>query len=295
MNVIINLNKPKGMSSQQAVSRVKKIFGVKKAGHAGTLDPLATGVLLVCLGEATKTTRFLMDKEKEYRARIKLGERTDTLDAAGTVIDTRPIPHLSERAISEAALRFRGIILQTPPMYSAIKYQGKPLYTLARKGLVIDRPERSVAIHDITINRVDLPYIDLTVSCSKGTYIRTLCDDLGMKLGTVAHVVSLERIRVGTITVEQSAQFDQLSPLGDIENQRCPFMYSIDSALSEMHEIFLSADDYRKAKNGVPLSREILPEITEYPFIRLKSPAKKIFGIGKIENKRIVIERILNG
>ncbi len=292
MNVIINLNKPRGMSSQQAVSRVKKIFGSRKAGHAGTLDPLATGVLLVCLDEATKTTRFLMDREKEYRARIKLGERTDTFDAAGTITDTRPVPDLSKQAICEAAMGFRGVITQIPPMYSAIKFGGERLYALARKGLVIDRAERSVEIQDITINDVDLPYIDLTVSCSKGTYIRSLCDDLGVKLGTVAHVVSLERIRVGTMTVEQSVQIDQLSS-EDVENRRCSFMHSIDSALSEMHEITLCDDDYRKAKNGIPLRRELLPEAAANPFVRLKSPSKKIFGIGKIENSRIAIERIL--
>lgn len=293
MNVIVNLNKPEGMSSQQAVTKVKNIFGAKKAGHAGTLDPLATGVLLICLGEATKTVRFLMDKEKEYAVRIKLGERTDTLDSTGTVTENLPIPALSEQAISAAARGFRGLIAQTPPMYSAIKYMGEPLYALARKGLVVDRPTRIVEIHDIKVTGIDLPYIDLTVSCSKGTYIRSLCDDFGVKLGTVAHVVSLERIRVGAMTVEQSAQLDQLST-AELQQHSFPFIHSIDSALSELHELLLCDEDYKRAMNGVPLSTEILQKIPENPFVRLKSPAKKIFGIGRIENTRILIDRILN-
>jgi tRNA pseudouridine55 synthase len=293
MNVIINLNKPKGITSQQAVTHVKKILGAKKAGHAGTLDPLATGVLLICLGEATKITRFLMDKDKEYRATIKLGERTDTLDAEGTITEMQSIPSLSTHDIAEAAQGFLGRIVQRPPMYSAVKHQGKRLYELARKGLIVERPERPVEIHHIGVTRVDLPYINLTISCSKGTYIRTLCDDLGVRLGTVAHLVSLERTRTGIFAVELAAQIDQLSyPV--IEARSNPFIHSLDNALSEFNEIQLSEDDHKKARNGVPISIENLQEVPAYTFIRLKSPSGKLFGIGRIENAYIAIERIFN-
>ena len=293
MNVIINLNKPKGMTSQQAVTHVKKILGAKKAGHAGTLDPLATGVLLICLGEATKITRFLMDKDKEYRATIKLGERTDTLDAEGTITEMQAIPSLSTHDIAEVAQGFLGRIVQRPPMYSAVKHQGKRLYELARKGLIVERPERPVEIHHIGVTRVDLPYINLTISCSKGTYIRTLCDDLGVRLGTVAHLVSLERTRTGIFAVELAAQIDQLSyPV--IEARSNPFIHSLDNALSEFNEILLSEDDYMKAKNGVPICIENLQEIPACPFIRLKSPLGKLFGIGRTENAHIAVERIFN-
>jgi len=293
MNVIINLNKPKGMTSQQAVTHVKKIFGAKKAGHAGTLDPLATGVLLICLGEATKITRFLMDKDKEYRAIIKLGERTDTLDAEGTITEMKSVPSLSTHDIAEAAQGFLGTILQRPPMYSAVKHQGKRLYELARKGLIVERPERLVEIHHIGVTCVDLPFISLTISCSKGTYIRTLCDDLGVRLGTVSHLVSLERTRTGIFAVELAAQIDQLSyPV--IEARSNPFIHSLDNALSEFNEILLSEDDHKKAKNGVPISTGNLQEMPTYTFLRLKSPLGKLFGIGRIENTYIAIDRIFN-
>jgi len=293
VNVIIDLNKPEGITSQQAVTKVKRIFGAKKAGHAGTLDPLATGVLLVCLGEATKISRFLMDKNKEYRARMKLGERTDTLDAEGTVTETREVQDLSARDIEEALREFTGKILQKPPMYSAIKHKGTPLYALARKGLTVDRASRAVDIYAITVTGVDLPYIDLAISCSKGTYIRSLCDDLGARLGTLAHLTSLIRTGTGMFTLERAADFDQLS--SDIEKLgTCPFIYTVDDALAELSEMYLSEDDYRKARNGVHINAENLMISASHPFVRLKSPKGELFGIGRIEDTKIAIERILN-
>jgi tRNA pseudouridine55 synthase len=292
VNAIVNLNKPEGITSQQAVTRLKRLFGVKKAGHAGTLDPLATGVLLVCLGEATKISRFLMDKDKEYRTRMKLGEKTDTLDAEGTVTETRRVPDLSVHDIEEAAREFTGRIVQTPPMYSAIKHKGRPLYTLARKGLTVERTSRQVDIYSLTVTGVDLPYVELRISCSKGTYIRSLCDDLGEKLGTLAHMTSLVRTRTGIFTIERAADFDQIS--ADRENLKaCPFMYTIDEALSELKGVNVRENDYQRARNGMPIGVEHLPESCSQPFVRLISPAGELFGIGRIENNKIAIERIL--
>jgi len=293
VNVIVDLNKPEGITSQQAVTRLKKIFGVKKAGHAGTLDPLATGVLPVCLGEATKISRFLMDKDKEYRARMKLGERTDTLDAEGTVTQTRQVPDLSMHDIEQAAKEFIGRIVQIPPMYSAIKHKGRPLYALARKGLTVERTSRPVDIYALTVTRVDLPYIDLSISCSKGTYIRSLCDDLGERLGTLAHLTSLVRTRTGIFSIERAAGFDRLSV--DMENLGTrPYIYTIDEALSEIKEVYVNENDYKRARNGMPITAENLHESDTQPFVRLKSPAGELFGIGRIENNKIAIERILN-
>ena len=293
VNVIVDLNKPEGITSQQAVTRVKKIFGVKKAGHAGTLDPLATGVLLICLGEATKISRFLMDKDKEYRARMKLGERTDTLDAEGTVMETRKVPDLSVHDIEQAAQEFIGRIIQKPPMYSAIKHKGRPLYALARKGLTVERTSRPVDIYALTVTRVDLPYIDLSISCSKGTYIRSLCDDLGERLGTLAHLTSLVRTGTGIFSIERAAGFDRLSV--DMENLGTrPYIYTIDEALSEIKEVYVNENDYKRARNGMPITAENLHESDTQPFVRLKSPAGELFGIGRIENNKIAIERILN-
>ena len=293
VNVIVDLNKPEGITSQQAVTKLKRILGAKKAGHAGTLDPLATGVLLVCLGEATKISRFLMDKDKEYRARMKLGERTDTLDADGTVTETGNVPDLSMHDIMQAAQEFIGKIVQKPPMYSAIKHKGSPLYALARKGLSVERNSRPVYIYALTVTGVDLPYIDLLISCSKGTYIRSLCDDLGERLGTVAHLTSLVRTRTGIFSIERAAGFDQIA--ADMGNLgACPYIYTIDEALSEIREVYINENDYKRARNGMPISVENIHESDVQPFVRLKSLAGELFGIGRIESNKIAIERIFN-
>ncbi|NJD55384.1 MAG: tRNA pseudouridine(55) synthase TruB [Nitrospirae bacterium] len=293
LNIVIALNKPEGMTSQQAVTKVKRIYGVKKAGHAGTLDPLATGVLLVCLGEATKISRFLMDKEKEYRARMKIGIRTDTLDAEGTVTEVRNVPDFSAHDIEKAAREFTGRIMQKPPMYSALKHKGRPLYALAREGITVERALRPVDIYSLSITDVNLPYVDLNICCSKGTYIRTLCDDLGERLGTLAHLTSLVRTRTGMFSLEQTAGFDQLSADGK-ELRALPYIYSIDEALSELVEVFVKEEDYHRARNGMPISAENVKASDHSAFVRLKSPSGELFGIGRIENDKIAAERILN-
>ena len=293
LNAVINLNKPEGITSQQAVTRVKRLLGARKAGHAGTLDPLATGVLLVCLGEATKISRFLMDNDKEYLARMKLGERTETLDADGAVIETRAVPDLSADDIAEAAGAFTGRIAQHPPMYSAIKHKGTPLYALARKGLSVERSARHVDIHRITVTAVHLPYIDLSISCSKGTYIRSLCDDLGVRLGTVAHLTSLVRTGVGAFTIAHAASLDQISPDG-WDSGTHPYLCTIDVALVGFGEIIVSESDYRNLRNGVPVRAEHLAESASHPFVKLKTETGELFGIGRIESAKIVIERMLN-
>ncbi|MDH5769559.1 MAG: tRNA pseudouridine(55) synthase TruB, partial [Nitrospirota bacterium] len=204
INVVINLNKPKDVSSQQAVIKVKKFYSARKAGHAGTLDPIATGVLIVCLNEATKITRFLSDLDKEYIVRLKLGERTDTYDITGKIIEKKECPSFQVADISPVLSDFIGEIKQIPPMYSAIKIGGQQLYKLARKGMDIERPGRMITVYGIDLMDFEQPYIDLKISCSKGTYIRTLCDDIGRELGVGAHMVSLERTRVGSFKIEDS-------------------------------------------------------------------------------------------
>jgi tRNA pseudouridine55 synthase len=286
MHVIINLNKPSGITSRQAVTKVQRLLGARKAGHAGTLDPQATGVLLVCVNEATKVTRFLMNMDKQYKARIKLGERTDTCDAEGRVIEKKDISFLSESDLYETVLTFKGSILQKPPMYSALKIGGKTLYKLARKGIEIDRPDRTVHIYDIKIISIDIPYFDLTISCSKGTYIRSLCDDIGMKLGTGAHMASLERTAVGFFHIKDSFSFDDLTASEKL-------FYSIDQALAKFPEMKLADLDYRKAKNGVKVTLESL-NLFNGEFVRLKDPEGNLFAIGRAESNIISIERVLN-
>jgi len=301
MNIVINLNKPEHISSQQAVTRVKRLFSAKKAGHAGTLDPIATGILIVCLNEATKITRFLADLNKEYVVRLKLGERTDTYDSTGIVIERADSHFIKESDIHKVLSNFIGHIKQTPPMYSAIKIGGQPLYKLARKGLSVERPERDITVHAMDLLSFHPPYLDLKISCSKGTYIRTICDDIGNALGSGAHMVSLTRTRIGAFRIEDSVLIERLS---NKKNPGC----SIDDAVLHLKEIILNEESYAKAKNGVSiicpaicLSPPLLTDDERIPenssinqYIRLKSPQHVLFGIGKIENNRITIERLLN-
>jgi tRNA pseudouridine55 synthase len=285
-NLVINLNKPKFMSSQKAVTEAKKLFGARKAGHAGTLDPAATGVLIVCLNEATKVTRFLSTLDKEYIVRLKLGERTDTYDFTGRIIEKTDCPLLGEDKVRKVLNSFMGPIKQTPPMYSAIKIGGQPLYKLARRGLEVERPDRTVNIHQIDLRCFDLPYLGLRISCSKGTYIRTICDDIGKALGVGAHMVSLERTRVGIFGIDDSALIEELPS----KKSAC---YSIDSAISHLNEVTLDEDSYHKAKNGIPIIVPIPVNSYMDQYVRLKNTENILFGIGKVENDRIRIERLL--
>lgn len=287
MNIIINLNKPSGMTSQQAVTRVKRILGVKKAGHTGTLDPMATGVLLVCLNEATKISGLLINMDKQYTARVKLGERTDTQDAQGRVIETRDISSITHSDIINAVMKFKGRIKQIPPMFSAIKIGGETLYKLARKGIEIERPERTVEIYEISINKIELPFFDMVVLCSKGTYIRTLCEDIGNSLGTGAHLGLLERTAIGSFDIRSSLSFE------DLQSDRA-FFYSIDEALASLKEIILEDEAYRKARNGVKITYDKSREFVNNEIIKLKGPSGDLFGIGRVISDYIKIDRIMN-
>ena len=286
MHVIINLNKPPGITSRQAVTKVQRLLGAKKAGHAGTLDPQATGVLLVCLNEATKVTRFLMDMNKQYKAKIKLGERTDTYDGEGRVIERKDISFLSEADLVAVVQSFKGPIKQKPPMYSAVKIGGNTLYKLARKGIEVERPDRAVHIYDIEITSIDMPFFDVTISCSKGTYIRSLCDDIGTKLGTGAHMARLERTAVGEFNINNSFSFEDLAVNEGM-------FHSIDQALVKLPEIKLGDVDYQKAKNGVKTILESC-NLVGSELVRMKDPEGNLFAIGRVDSNVISMERVLN-
>jgi tRNA pseudouridine55 synthase len=289
MDVIVNLNKPMDISSQQAVLKVKKLFSAKKAGHAGTLDPIATGILIVCLNQATKVTRFLSDLDKEYIVGMKLGERTDTGDLTGRLLEKKNVFPLKESDIYEVLKNFVGDIKQIPPMYSAIKVNGQPLYKLARMGIEIQRPERPVQIYGIDLIRFDHPYVDLKILCSKGTYIRTLCGDIGNVLHVGAHVIFLKRTRVGNFRIEDSVSVEEL---------KCGkgTTYSIDSAISHLSAIMLDEESCNKARKGMPVimitAKQSARHVKHY--VRLKDPENKLFAIGRLEQDRITVERLLN-
>jgi tRNA pseudouridine55 synthase len=283
---VINLDKPRGITSHEAVTRVRKLLGIKKAGHAGALDPLATGVLLVCAGEATKISRFLMDLGKEYVATMKFGERTDTLDADGKVIETDEGFSFGPGEVEAVLSRFRGAIRQRPPMYSALKVGGKPLYKLARKGEEVERAEREVRIYGLAAEDFSPPLLRLRVSCSRGTYIRVLVDDIGRALGTVAHMTELRRVRIGGFGVEGSAGLEELPG-------RESAAVSVDSALSHLREAVLSAGDYSHALNGRPFGARAYG-VGQGESLRLKDPGGRLFAIGVVSGERIKIDRILH-
>lgn len=303
MNTVINLNKPWGISSQLAVTKVRRLLNVKKAGHAGTLDPIATGILLVCLGEATKITRFLTDTDKEYIALMKLGEKTDTLDSEGEVIKKTDCLSLEEDHIRQVVGSFKGTIRQTPPMFSAVKIGGSPLYKLARKGLTVERAERVVTIHSLEITALDLPFLEIKVSCSKGTYIRTLCSDIGDTLGVGAHMTALNRTRIGDFRIEDSITLEELGDqsvkaLNEADGGRTsrplsPSITDIDAALRHIEEMILTEKEFAGAWNGVPFRRLDLQQ-SGSKFLRLKGPEGNLFAIGRISGDIIEIERKLN-
>lgn len=208
--MILNFNKPKGITSFKAVSAVRKILGEKKAGHAGTLDPMATGVLIILTGKDTKSAGVFSNLDKEYEAVLKLGERTDTFDAEGKITDRKPVPELTEEKIREIISRFEGKIIQKVPIYSAVKVKGKRLYKLARKGETPERPEREVRVAKIELLEFKSPFLKIKVNCSKGTYVRTLADDIGAALGTFAHLAELTRTAIGQFRVDDSCDFEDL-------------------------------------------------------------------------------------
>lgn len=212
---VIVVDKPAGLSSNDAVQKAKYLFRAAKVGHTGSLDPLATGVLPLCLGEATKFSQFLLNSDKKYWARIKLGVRTDSGDADGEVIETRPVGALTEQVVECALAQFRGEIEQIPSMFSAIKHEGQPLYKLARQGIEVERRARRVTIKSNVLLRLEGDVLELAIHCSKGTYIRTIAEDLGERLGCGAHVVALRRTMAGPYDESDLVTFDTLHQTRD--------------------------------------------------------------------------------
>ncbi|WP_109079730.1 tRNA pseudouridine(55) synthase TruB [Aggregatibacter aphrophilus] len=206
------LDKPQGMSSNDIMQKVKRIFQANKAGHTGALDPLATGMLPICLGEATKFSQFLLDADKRYLVTAKLGERTDTSDAEGQIVETREVK-VKTPEILTALEQFRGEILQVPTMFSALKHNGKPLYEYARQGITVEREARPITIFELNFIEYNAPYLTLEVHCSKGTYIRTLVDDLGEALGCGAHITMLRRTAVADYPTEKMLDWNALQSL----------------------------------------------------------------------------------
>lgn len=285
MDIVINLNKPKGITSQDAVTAVKRILNVKKAGHSGTLDPSATGILLVCVDKATKLASYFSSLDKEYIAVMKLGEATDTQDSCGNIIEKADKVNAREDEINNALESFKGRILQKPPMFSALKHKGQPLYKFARKGVDIPREPREVHIRRIELLKIYLPFVSFRVLCSKGTYVRTLCDDIGRKLGTFAHLSELERSAIGPFCIKDAVSLDELQD--QVQSQSISKgIYSMDAALSWMPEIKVKEPVIKNVRNGNPIKMddclEIPVNLNAGDSVKIKSPQSEFLAIGSL-------------
>jgi len=290
---ILLLDKPVGISSNAALQRVKRIYNARKAGHTGNLDVLASGLLPVCLGEATKISGFLLDANKRYRSSFRLGQVTTTGDAEGEIKETRIVESYDPGIIREVLGQFTGIIEQMPPMHSALKHHGQPLYKLARKGLTVERKLRTVTIFELELLRFDGNILEVEVECSKGTYIRTLAEDIGNFLGCGAHVDKLRRLRTGHFSIEDARELGELQAEADqgftiIDNLLLP----PDSALQTLPEITLSADMGWYVCNGQPV---FVPRAPTSGLVRLYVASKNFIGIGEVLNDgRIAPRRLLS-
>jgi len=294
VNGILLLDKPAGLSSNQALQRVKRLFQAAKAGHTGSLDPLATGLLPLCLGYTTKFSAFLLDADKRYRVRVRLGQTTETADAEGEVTATAPTTGITEQQAREVCAAFVGTIEQLPPMYSAVKHEGQRLYKLAREGKEVERTPRQVQIHALDVLALELPDLVLDVHCTKGTYVRTLAEDIGERLGCGGHVVELRRTGVGPYIegetafvsmaqVETAAEsgFDALDAL----------LLPLDTALGHCPALRLSADAAFYLSQGQPV---LMPRAPTAGLVRLYDRGEQFVGIGEIlDDGRVQPKRLV--
>ena len=294
VNGILLLDKPSGITSNDALQQVKRLYFARKAGHTGSLDPLASGVLPVCMGEATKVSAFLLDADKRYRVRCQLGVRTATADAEGEILETRPVGNYSESQLEGVLEHFRGSIEQIPPMYSALKHEGQRLYKLARQGVEVEREPRPVEIYALTLIGRGADWIDIDVHCSKGTYVRTLAEDIGERLGCGAHVTALRRTSVGPYTDEQLVTLDHLRTL---KAEDMPAMDAlllpIETALTQWPGVELSADAAFYLQQGQAV---LVPRAPTSGWVRLYATNHNFLGMGEIlDDGRVAPRRLMKG
>ncbi|EDM67543.1 MAG: tRNA pseudouridine(55) synthase TruB [Moritella sp.] len=294
------LDKPTGISSNDALQRVKKIFFAAKAGHTGALDPLATGMLPLCFGEATKFSQFLLDSDKRYLVTAKLGERTDTSDSDGEIVQTRAV-NVSDAELLIALDTFRGDTEQVPSMFSALKHEGKPLYWYARQGIFIDRPSRPISVFELKLLSYENDEVNLEIHVSKGTYIRTIVDDLGELLGCGAHVTMLRRIGVSAYPADRMITFEKLEEM--VEQAKAegiepkdvldPLLLPLDSAVSHLPEANMSDETGGFVLHGQPV---VIPNTPESGLVRMTVGDERTFiGVGSIDDQgRVAPKRIVN-
>ncbi|MBN3727673.1 tRNA pseudouridine(55) synthase TruB [Burkholderia sp. Ac-20379] len=289
---VLLLDKPIGLSSNDALIRAKRLYLAKKAGHTGTLDPLATGLLPLCFGEATKFSQDLLEADKTYEATMRLGIRTTTGDAEGEALETRDVT--ADRAAVEAVLpRFLGEIVQVPPMYSALKRDGKPLYEYARAGQTVEREGRQVTIHALDLLACALPDVTFRVTCSKGTYVRTLAEDIGEALGCGAHLVALRRTGVGALTLEHAVTLDALSDAPAAE--RDTWLQPVDALLSTFARVALDADEAKRFRHGqrLRLAAAHAIDAEEGARVRVYDEAERLLGVARLTDGVLAPERLV--
>jgi tRNA pseudouridine55 synthase len=259
MNGILNINKPRDMTSFSVVAQIKRITRERKVGHAGTLDPQATGVLPICLGQATRVIEFLFDETKTYRAEIELGIATDTYDSSGKILQKADASGISREMVGAALVKFQGSVKQTPPMYSAIKHKGKPLYQLARSGIEVERKSRQVRIDSLEIVAWEQPVVTVDIMCGKGTYIRSLAHDLGEALECGANLKNLVRLKVGPFSIRDALTLPQVEeawPLHQLEK----YLFPIDYVLSSFSSVTINRQQQNSLIHGASISLDAVNE-----------------------------------
>jgi len=287
---VLLLDKPVGLSSNDALIKAKRVMNAKKAGHTGTLDPFATGLLPLCFGEATKFSQDLLEADKTYEATVHLGIKTDTGDTEGEAIETLPVDVTAEQ-IEAALARFRGPILQVPPMYSALKRDGKALYEYAREGIVLEREARPVTIHALELIDYEAPMLRIRVTCSKGTYVRVLGEDIGAALGTGAHLNALRRIQVGALTLDGMITLEALQAHAEPRSLLAP----VDALLSTFPAVELTPELAKRFLNGqrLALGKEAVAVPSEQGRVRVYHEGK-LLGTANLQEWSILApERLI--
>ncbi len=293
VNGILLLDKPAGLTSNAALQQVKKLYRARKAGHTGSLDPLATGLLPICFGEATKISGFLLDADKHYHVWCRLGVRTNTGDSEGEVLEECAVEGISAEQLSAALEGFRGEIEQIPPMYSALKHKGERLYNLARQGVEVERAARTVTIHELQLLDFSPPQVELRVHCSKGTYVRTLVEDIGEVLGCGAHVCGLRRTGLGPF--DDSAMYDMATLEGLAEAEGYPglerLLLPVEAGLAQWPVVRLSGNAAFYLRQGQPV---LVPQAPTEGWVRLYEGERQFIGMGEIlDDGRVAPRRLM--
>ena len=300
---VLLIDKPQGMTSQQVVSKVKyllksDVHDSKKAGHTGTLDPMATGLLPICLGEATKFSHYQLDAIKSYQAIIKLGEQTDTGDAEGEIIATSPVPHVTQAMLQSVTEQFLGEIMQVPPMYSALKKDGKKLYELAREGIEVERAARPLTIYELSLTPLSDQQLQLTVTCSKGTYVRVLAEDIAKALGTLGHLTALRRIQTGDFEIANAITLADFAALDFAA--RFDKLLAVDACVHSLPSLVLDDSQSKRIRQGQRLNVKATMlthqlNLTANQTFRLFDDQQQFLGTGLLEpNGRLQPMKLVN-